>query len=436
MRRTDLKNKNIVIWGVGREGRAAANFIRLRLPEQAFTFVDEDAKADMSFLAPGDLAVCEKTKIERALAAADVIVKSPGVSLYHPLLRGKKTTSLLNLWMAEPHAAQTICVTGTKGKSTTAALLAHTLNALGKRAAFLGNIGVPVTEFSEQKQGYAVIEVSSYQAATLTEKCDIGVLTSLYPEHLDWHEDVQTYYRDKLNLLAHSRVRIINAEAAETAKQNGIVIGDATLFNHPSGFHVKDGRIYDKADNLGAPSNKHLSRTHNLVNICAVLAVLKQAGVDPKDALKKMENFQGLPHRQQELGEKNGVLLVDDSISTTPQSAIAAMEAYAGRPLTILIGGFDRGIDYAPLIDYVRQKNIHAVVCMGDSGKRIYEQLKMPNAFLCASLQDAVVCAREKTPTGGVILLSPASPSYGMFKDFEERGKVFAELINKGQNAR
>ncbi|MDR3424679.1 MAG: UDP-N-acetylmuramoyl-L-alanine--D-glutamate ligase [Alphaproteobacteria bacterium] len=431
MRISDLENKKIVIWGVGREGRAAAGFIRRRFPDQKFTFIDENPCVDADFLAAGDRVLHEAAQIADALNAADVIIKSPGVSLYHPLLRDKKPTSLLNLWLAEPHAAKILCVTGTKGKSTTAALLAHVLQALGHKAALLGNIGVPVTEFDARERGYAIVEISSYQAANLTETCDIGIVTSLFPEHLDWHKSLQAYYRDKLNVLAHSRIGIINADAKATVKGDGIDRDAAVLFNDASGFHVKDGVIYEKNSPLGLPPNAYLSRAHNLMNVCAALAVLRQVGIEPQDALPKMASFRALPHRQQELGVIGGILFVNDSISTTPQSAIAAMEAYPDRAVTLLIGGQDRGIDYAPLIDYVQQKNTRAVICMGASGRRIYEQLKAPNVFLAASLADAVALAREKTPAGGVVLLSPAAPSYDMFHNFEERGDLFAKLARQ-----
>jgi len=431
MRVTDLKNKNIVIWGLGCEGKATAGFIRLHFPNQALTFVDEDPDSVTSFVAPHDRLILKPDQIEVALVEADVIIKSPGVSVYHPMLRGKKPTSLLNLWMAEPRVAKTICVTGTKGKSTTSALLVHTLQALGEQATLLGNIGVPVTEFPAIERGFAIIEVSSYQAATLAETCDLGIVTSLYPEHLDWHKSLQAYYRDKLNLLGHSRVGVINADARETARQYGIEVMGALLFNHPSYCHVKDGRISIGGELLDFPANTYLSRAHNLVNVLAALTVLKQLDVDPKDALLKMADFEGLPHRQQELGEINGVLYVDDSISTTPQSAIAALEVYASRTITLLVGGFDRGITYSPLIDYIRQKNISNVICMGDSGRRIYEELEESKTFLVASLQEAVTLARKKTLVGGVVLLSPAAPSYGMFKDFKERGRVFTELARQ-----
>ncbi len=145
-------------------------------------------------------------------------MKSPGVSLYRDELRaardkGTTITSLLNLWFTEQYALTTICVTGTKGKSTTASLIAHMLRQLGRRVALAGNIGVPITEIDADAVDYAVIELSSYQAADFTGICDIAVLTSLFPEHLDWHRSVENYYRDKVNLLAHARCAVVAREA-------------------------------------------------------------------------------------------------------------------------------------------------------------------------------------------------------------------------------
>src|SRR5690606_21077832 len=145
------------------------------------------------------------------LAAADVIVKSPGVSLYHPLLRGRRVTSLMNLWFAQGHTAKTVCVTGTKGKSTTSALLGHVLQGLGRAASVTGNIGVPITEASENAE-ILIIETSSYQAANFEGRCDIAAVTSLYPEHLDWHGDFDTYAADKLHLLGQADIRIVHQQ--------------------------------------------------------------------------------------------------------------------------------------------------------------------------------------------------------------------------------
>ncbi len=432
MRVDELNDKNTVIWGTGKEGHAAAALVRQRFPTHPLTFVDEgDGPDSIDVLGTSFPILRDPEAVSRALAEADVIIKSPGVSLYHPALQNTRAaiTSLLNLWMAEPKKAQVIGITGTKGKSTTSTLLTHVLNAMGQKAAVAGNIGTPVTECQDDGN-YYVVEVSSYQAADFTETFDIGLVVSLFPEHLNWHQTLDQYYRDKANILAHSKTKIIEAEAAATLAAHGVNVENAVFFNTADACHIVDAQAFKGPQPIGALNNGFLSRTHNHGNVCAVLSIIEALGLDPAAALKAMETYKGLPHRQYELGEKEGILYVDDSISTTPQSAIAAMEAYAGRPLTLIAGGFDRAIDYTPLANYIAAKRVNAVICLGESGKRIFallEERGMTNASLVSSMQEAAEKAKQATPKGGVILLSPAAPSYGMFKNFEERAKVFAQ---------
>ncbi|MDD5587291.1 MAG: Mur ligase family protein, partial [Alphaproteobacteria bacterium] len=235
MRARDLGGKNVVIFGLGREGKAAAALIRRTFPGMPLTFVEEAPASGANEKPEGNTQIVRQPEaVAAALDKADVIVKSPGVSLYHPLIkktkeRGAAVTSLLNLWLAEPHAATVIGVTGTKGKSTTSALLVHALNALGKKAVLAGNIGVPVTDVPEDGADFAVIEISSYQAADIEGTFSLGVLTSLYPEHLDWHQALEVYYRDKLNLLRNSRVKIVNGEALETMQHHGLSLEQPVL---------------------------------------------------------------------------------------------------------------------------------------------------------------------------------------------------------------
>jgi UDP-N-acetylmuramoylalanine--D-glutamate ligase len=223
-------------------------------------------------------------EIANALNQVDVVVKSPGVSLYRDDIRsarnnGVQITSLLNLWFAEEPAITTIAVTGTKGKSTTASLIAHILTRLGRRVALAGNIGVPVTEIGNAD--HAVIEVSSYQAADFDGVCDLAVLTSLYPEHADWHLTVERYVRDKINLLSRSRRRIVNSAAADAV--DSIIPGSSGrnyLFNGESGIHSDDSGIFDGRDRIGIVRNAYLVRAHNRSNLCAALAVAKTLDLD------------------------------------------------------------------------------------------------------------------------------------------------------------
>ena len=252
----ELRGKRVAIWGFAREGRAALRFLRDRNVE-ATVLDDNDAATDAPLISG-------RTAIAAAINDFDVVVKSPGISLYDPLVRGAQGrgvtfTSLLNLWFAERPACRTICVTGTKGKSTTTALLTHILRGVGWNVMAAGNIGVPVTELPRDGLDAAIIEVSSYQAADFTEQCDIAVLTSLSQEHLDWHGSVAAYQRDKLNLLLHARECLINADAVPV--MSAVIDLDrlryATFTSHPDVL----------------PHNAYLARPHNLSNLSGALAV-------------------------------------------------------------------------------------------------------------------------------------------------------------------
>ncbi|HEV2100649.1 MAG TPA: UDP-N-acetylmuramoyl-L-alanine--D-glutamate ligase [Stellaceae bacterium] len=441
MRAAELGAARVAIWGLGREGRAAIGFLRERHPRLPLLLLDdaEDAEAPPEVEDIG--CAFGADAIARALGEIDLIVKSPGVSLYRGEIRtarrnGAKVTSLLNLWFAERAEVTTVCVTGSKGKSTTSSLIAHILTKLGREVALVGNIGVPITEIDPMKTRYAVIEVSSYQAADFDGLCDIAVLTSLFPEHIDWHGTLAAYYRDKLNLLHHARHAVLNRQAA-------FALGDCVatsppppdFFNSENGVHWCGSEIFDGEKRVGAVGSRYLTRPHNMSNLCAALTAAKLLGIEPAAALDAADGFVGLPHRQQELGEIGGVVFVDDSISTAPESTIAALSVFRGRHITVIVGGYDRGIDYGKLISTLAQGAARTVICLGASGERIHRGLlcakkNQPESALTAyraqSMAEAVAHAKKTTPPGGVVLLSPAAPSYGHYHDFAERGEDFA----------
>jgi UDP-N-acetylmuramoyl-L-alanine---L-glutamate ligase len=439
MRVADLGARRIAIWGLGREGWAALRFLRKHHPALPLTLLDDAADALIPQEYGNVTSVFGKEGIANALNEVDVVVKSPGVSLYRYEIQSARNndvqiTSLLNLWFAEDPPLTTITVTGTKGKSTTASLIAHVLTHLGRRAALAGNIGVPVTEIGNVD--YAVIEVSSYQAADFDGVCDLAALTSLYPEHVDWHLTVERYVRDKINLLSRSRRRIVNSAAADAVRS--IISWSPSqdhLFNDESGVHCDDSEIFDGRDRIGIVRNAYLARAHNRSNLCAALAVAKLLDIDLAAALEATRDFRGLPHRQQELGQNRDILFVDDSISTIPESTLAALAVYAGRDITLIVGGYDRGIDYDKLVETFSTGAVKAVICLGDSGRRIYDQAravpKPCDNLLCPmhfarSMEEAISFATRVTPPGGVVLLSPAAPSYGSYRDYIERGRDFA----------
>jgi UDP-N-acetylmuramoylalanine--D-glutamate ligase len=253
---------------------------------------------------------------------------------------------------------------------------------------------------------------------------------------VDWHLTVERYVRDKVNLLSHSRRRVINSAAADAV--DSIIPGFSGrnyLFDDERGIHSDDSRIFDGRGQIGIVRDAYLVRAHNRSNLCAALAVAKMLDLDLGMALEATHDFRGLPHRQQELGRNGDVLFVDDSISTIPESTLAALAVYAGRDITLIVGGYDRGIDFGKLLKTLSTGAAKTIICLGDAGRRIYDQAgaaSKPDGYphrqmhLALSMEDAVSHARRVTPPGGVVLLSPAAPSYGYYRDYAERGRDFA----------
>lgn len=441
----DFRGKKTAIWGLGREGWSVLTTLLAELPDlQPAVLNDSELGRDetdrLRHLAGVPLYTGEKLK-ER-LCCFDVVIKSPGVSLYRPEIaqarqRGVIFTSSTNIWFAERADQKTVCVTGTKGKSTTSSLIAHMLVHCDRRCILAGNVGIPLISMLRQTADVWVVELSSYQAADFRGSPSISVLLDLFPEHLDWHGSVERYYRDKLRLFARTETgwSVVNG-ADPVAKNLSFAFNRPSYFNSSEGFHFADDWIMEGGKRLVSGAQIPLPGDHNLSNLCAALTVIRLLGVSVERALQTLETFTPLPHRLTRLGERKGILYVDDSISTTPQSTIEAIKAFPFRPVTVLLGGFDRGLDFSDLSLFLVEHPVHAVITLPDSGKRIAEAIrqafgrgrKAPPAIVeTADLAEAVDAARTLTPSGGVILLSPASPSYGHFKNFEERGEAFME---------
>jgi UDP-N-acetylmuramoylalanine--D-glutamate ligase len=445
----ELRDKNIAVWGLGAEGWSTLKTIRKKFPAATITVINDAALSqEMEMMLTQDpfLKLLTGENIAGSLNKFDVIIKSPGISAYRPEIKAAKEagvqfTSATKLWFAEHTEDKTVCITGTKGKSTTSSLTTHLLRNAGIRVTLGGNIGTPMLDMLEvePKPDVWVMEMSSYQISDLDVSPSIAVLLNLFPEHLDWHGNVDNYYKDKLNLFAHqteNSISIIN----KLDKNTNLLAPDfknTIYFNDEKGMHIADGYICDGSKKLFPVDRVTIPGNHNLSNMCAALTVVKALDIDPESCVEALSTFKGLPHRLFPWGTINDVLYVDDSISTTPQSAMAAIDTYPGRPVTILLGGFDRGLNVDELAGYVINKPVHAVITMPDNGPRIAETITKARAYNPDSklalhesqdLQDAVRIAREITPAGGVILLSPGAPSYGRFKNFAERGDTFARF--------
>jgi len=447
MKLQELQKENIIIWGAGRDGLSALAQIQKLFPaKKILIFTDKEVPPELSaeLQRRGSVEFVSGHHIVENLSRSDVVIKSPGVSLYRDDIKsaakkGVRFISTTNLWFAEIGDKNIIAVTGTKGKSTTASIIYHCLYKLGLSVEICGNIGNPLLDYLDKHHNtdIFIVELSSYQTADIAYTPKIGILVNLFPEHIDWHKSIDNYFQDKLRLFnpGHHHHTVLNYKDKVsrdlTAGWNGV-----QFFEKDDVIHSKESCIYFGKENLGRIANVHLQGEHNLSNICAALTGIEAAGYDPLKCYAYLENFVGLPHRQQVLGTRDGLFFVDDSISTTPETALAAIKRFLGSPITILLGGYDRKQNYEALANFLCLKQIHMVITLPDNGHRIAEAVRKekerigagPNLLEADNLLSAVKAAKRHTPIGGIVLLSPAAPSYGIFDSFEERGKTFRRL--------
>jgi len=437
----ELEQPRVAILGAGREGRSAYNWLRNKLPGKALTLIAE-SQPDPGFvktLGTADQLLIEPLNGER-LKTFDLLIRSPGISIYREPLReavsaGVRVTTASNLWFAFHPDARTICITGTKGKSTTAALLAHMMQNIGVRTRLGGNIGLPLLDCDDEAVDWWVIELSSYQIADLVASPTISVILNISPEHLDWHGSERAYWQDKLRLadLTKTGMLIVNAADVELA---GHFAGapNLTWFSTFSGIHDEGHRLYDRNILLPAIVPPGLPGRHNLLNIAAALTAVGAAGLDVAGAAASVETFKSLPHRLQLLGQREGVIYVNDSIASTPVATAAALEALGDRPLLLIIGGYDRGLDWSRYSNAFLSAPVRAVIGLPASGPRILETLRKaglepPGGFHEApDLPAAVELAKAVAVNGDTIALSPGAPSFHQFADYRDRGRTFARL--------
>ena len=435
MRIAELAGQRVAIWGFGREGHAAIRALRHRAPGLTLALYCTEAEAAEARAFDAALRVYANEPDAVALSAYDVVVKSPGISAYKPAIitaqaQGTRFTSGTALWFAENPQARVVAVTGTKGKSTTTALLAHLARALGIRTALAGNIGLPLLELLDQQAELWAIELSSFQTGE-AGALELGVITSLYEEHLDWHGSRERYVADKLKLADAARQLLVNAEQASLLEKT-VAHPHRIMFGQQDGWHVAEGSIRRGEVDVLALSQLSVPGLHNALNACAALAALEAMGFDAVAAAPALTGFRPLPHRLQPLGESDGMQWINDSISTTPQATIAALDSLHDRDITVIVGGHDRGLDWSPFVRDVASRKRLRIVTQGANGPRIAFALRAAKSEIplgdVDNLADAIDMARIITPSGGVVLLSPGAPSFDQFHDYADRGRRFAEM--------
>ncbi len=441
MRFSELDGASVGVWGAGREIRSLADQLARRLPSARIAVVADDEPLAAGVL--GDARPVTGAAVVDALAACDVVVRSPGVSIYREELRalrarGVPVTTATALWLAEVGGAGVIGVTGTKGKSTTAALVQHLARAVGRAASLAGNIGVSALDLLDRPRGeLAVVELSSYQIADLAVGPQVVVVTNLFREHTAWHGSEAAYRADKLRILGLPGVRASVLGARDPVLRAAAAGAPAPrFFGAPEGWDATADGVVLAGQLVLARAELPLRGEHNALNLCAALTALEAAGLPVPSLPGGLAGFAPLPHRLEVVVDRDGVVWVDDSISTTPESTLAALESFADRSVVLIAGGEDRGQAYVELGRALADRGA-VVIGLPVTGGRLLAAarsagLPTERAVAAADLAAGVALAARFVRPGAAVLMSPAAPSFHAYRDFEERGDHFRELVGAG----
>ncbi|MEK7632844.1 MAG: UDP-N-acetylmuramoyl-L-alanine--D-glutamate ligase [Patescibacteria group bacterium] len=439
MRLADLSEKLVIILGFGREGKATYDVLKSKVPTARIIVTDEQ-----------EIDVPEYHQLIDAIAAVTpetVVIKSPGIPWHRAYVEemenaGVHFTSSTNLFMAErrhlplltkaldePELGEEsgaggrfegliIGITGTKGKSTTSSLLAHVLKAAGKPVVLAGNIGEPaILHVSDPAETIFVLEMSSYQLSDLVIAPDISVILNLYEEHMDYHGDVESYHAAKMriaDLQTANDVFIYNEKFPKLVDLANRVRSNAIPF-------------VDRLD----PSLNSLALLgdHNRENAAGVLAVTDYLRIDRAVVNSAFASFKSLPHRLQDVGTVQGIQFVNDSFCTTPAAALAAIEVFQDRLGAIILGGHDRGYDFTDLAK--RVVNLGVRIYLLQNATRLEVAIRSIGGapIMISTFPEIVRDVIDHCELASVCLLSPASPSFGQFTNFVERGEQFVAAV-------
>lgn len=436
-----LTDKRILIFGYGREGKSTEEYIKGHVKYRALD-IFEGKRED----------ICEDDY--------DYIIKSPGIVM---LEENPKYTSQTELFLDE-FSGRTIGITGTKGKSTTSSMLAHTLNQIGNKAVLLGNIGKPCFDMIDEidDDTWVVFELSCHQLLHINRAPHIAVFLNLFEEHLDYYKTMENYFSAKANIISHQtdddicfvgenvpdikHVSKMSVISKPTNDYKLSILGEHNKTNAEFVYQIvreiidadeTNGNVSDTAEKNGFSETSAANDSADDNNASKALSTEDIMTDAPFDSvMKAIQAFRGLPHRLEYFAEVDGVKFYDDSISTIPEACINAVKSVPNTA-TVIVGGMDRGIDYDILVDFIKEtKDVLFILCYA-TGERIAKELlgdgltndAGTNVMLTDTLDSAVILAKEKTPSGKACILSPAAPSYGYFKNFEERGDYFKKIV-------
>lgn len=477
-----LESKIIVILGLGREGRSTYTFLRENLPDKKLYLVDQKTPAELGrawqeineednraeFATNLDVLEQELVGAEKIL-----IIKTPGLPPSSPLMKqveklGAKVTSNTNLFFqlvdslvnqeAERKSIKSVRIvgiTGTKGKSTVAAMTHHILKNCGTHSFLGGNIGIPPLSLWPEVEDAAfnnltnkpvvvVLELSSHQLSDLKISPSIAIILDISPEHLDYYDTFNDYINAKSQISKFQQENdlvIFNDKFEIPTKLANL--GKARQLAYDFEKNVQDNNIVLEGEKIIDIDQLPVIGKHNVLNSIPPILVAKELGCQTFEINRSLKTFNALPHRLEIVSNHNGIAYVNDSLSTTPKSTIAAIKSFHNSPIILIAGGYERNLDFSELGQIINEHNIKHLVLLPDTGEKILQSVEKSADFLglkeasitkhtfVNSMRRAVMTAKSLAETGDIVLLSPASASFGYFKDYQDRGDQFKKFVSE-----
>lgn len=439
-----LNNKNIAILGFGKEGKSTYNFIR-RYSNQTLTILDKnDILKNNEYLKEDkNLKIITGDTYLNNLEQYDLIIKAPGIALLDIDLKNieDKLTSQLEL-ILEINKNNIIGITGTKGKSTTTSLLYNIIKDQNENTFLLGNIGNPILDYIEKfnEESILVIEMSSHQLEFVHQSPHIGVILNLYQDHLDHTGTLEKYHNDKMHMFKYQDesdigiydgqneylINLVNKNNYKSKLYNFKVNEKADIYVENNKIYYNNEMIYD------GNQQRNLIGSHNLKNIMVTLLITKLLNLDIEKATKVVNKFNPLEHRLERVGTYNNITYFNDTIATIPEATINGINGL-GNVDTLIFGGMDRNIDYSKFIEFLKTSNITNLIGLPETGHKICKILEEKNTnkniYIVETIDEAVDIADKQTKKNHICLLSPAASSYNKFKNFEEKGNYYKNVI-------
>ena len=429
MKIENLEDKKIIILGLGKEGIDTLKFLRKYFPKKIIGIGDQLELKSFDKKIQKIIKEDKKTKKHfgkdylNFIKDYDVIVKSPGIPLREikPFAKDKIVTSQTKIFFNNCPGI-IIGITGTKGKSTTASLVYKTLEDNEFKVSLIGNIGKPaLSSLSISPNNVYVYELSCHQLSDLKQSPQISILLNIYPEHLDYYKTFKNYIKAKENISKHQRK------------------GDFLIYNSKS-KEIKEIAKKSKAQKIKIDSvelKSNPNKTINLLSIKTALIIGKLFEIPKSKILKSIKSFKPLPHRLEHIGDYKKISFYNDSLSTVPEATIMALDKLGKKVETIFLGGFDRNLNFKKLAKRIIESDIKNIIFFPTTGKKIWKELSSSkkaenyNVIFVDNMKDAVKMAFEYTRKNKICLLSNASPSFGLFKNYKERGDLFKKYVKK-----